>query len=127
MLPSKYLGAPLLEGKATQRNWKELLDKMLNKLNNWTHRALNLPSQLTLVKAVLQAIPSYVFSVLSTPKAVIKKIQTIQRNFISGSTKIKQKRALVDWEMVCKLKWAGGLGLRDPKITNKVLSAKIWW
>ena len=82
MLPSKYLGTPLLEGKATQRNWKELLDKMSSKLNNWTHRALNFPSQLTLVKAVLQAMPSYVFLVLSALRAVIKKIRAIQRNFL---------------------------------------------
>ena len=43
-LSSKYLGTPLLEGKATRRNWKELLDKMSNKLNNCMHRALNFPS-----------------------------------------------------------------------------------
>lgn len=80
--PSKYLGTPLLEGKATQRNWKELLDKMESKLNNWTHRALNFPSRLTLVKAVLQATLAYVFSILAAPKGVIKKIRAIQRNFL---------------------------------------------
>lgn len=56
--PSKYLGAPMLEGKATQRHWKELLDKMETKLRNWTHRALNFPASLTLVKLVLQAMSS---------------------------------------------------------------------
>lgn len=69
-LPSKYLGAPLLEGKATHRNWKELLVKMSSKLNNWMHQALNFPRQLTLVKLVLQAMPSYV---LSAPKKLSKK------------------------------------------------------
>lgn len=34
---------------------------------------------------------------------------------------------LVDWETVCRPKQAGGLGLRDPEVMNKVLSAKIWW
>ena len=77
-LPSKYLGAPLLEGKATQKHWKELLDKMVSKLNNWTYRSLNFPSRLTLVKAVLQAIPTYVFSILAAPKNVLKKIRAIQ-------------------------------------------------
>ena len=71
-LPTKYLGAPLLEGKATQRKWKELVDKMSSKLNNWMHRALNFSSRLTLVKAVLQAMSYYVLSVLSAPKVVIK-------------------------------------------------------
>ena len=77
-LPTKYLGAPLLEGKVTQRNWKELLDKMVSKLNNWTHRALNIPSRVTLVKAALQTMTSYVFSVLATLKGILKKIRAIQ-------------------------------------------------
>lgn len=126
MLPSKYLGVPLLEGKATQRNWKELLDKMSSKLNKWTHWALNFPSHLTLFKIVLQEMPSYVFSVLSALKVVLRKIRAIQRNFLWGSMEIKQKWALVDWETVCKPKRAGGLGQRDLKITNKVLITNIW-
>lgn len=88
-LPSKYLGAPLLEGEATQRNWKELLDKMESKLNNWALRSLNFPSRLTLVKAVLQAMSSYLFSILAAPKVVLKKIKAIQWNFLWGSTEIK--------------------------------------
>ena len=72
-------------------------------------------------------MPSYVFSIQVAPKVVLKKIRAIQRNFLWGSTKIKQKWALVDWEMVCRPKREGSLGLRDPEIANKVLSAKIWW
>ena len=34
---------------------------------------------------------------------------------------------LVDWGTVCKPKKAGGLGLRDPEVENRVMSAKIWW
>lgn len=40
---------------------------------------------------------------------------------------MKQKWALVDWEIVYRPKRAGGLGLRDPEVMNKVLSAKIQW
>ena len=126
-LPTKYFGAPLLAGKATQRNWKELLDKMASKISSWTHRALNFPSQVTLVKAVLQTMPSYVFSVLDTPKGILKKIRAIQWNFLLGSTQIKLKWALVDWETNDYPKRDGGLGLRDLKITNQVLNSKIWW
>ena len=81
-LPSKYLGAPLLEGTATQRHWKELLDRMVSKLRNWRHRALKFPARLTLVKSVLQTLSSYVFSVLSSPKSIIKIIRAIQWNFV---------------------------------------------
>ena len=88
---------------------------------------LNLPSLLRLVKLVLQTMSACMFLVLSAPKEVIIKIWAIQRNFLWGSTKIKQKWVLVDWEIVCRPKRAGGLGLRDLEIANKVLRAKIWW
>ena len=126
-LPSKVLGVPLVEGIPKARQWKELLDKMERKLRNWTYKALNFPARLTLVKVVLQAIPTYLFSVLSAPKAILKGIKAIQRNFLWGSLELKQKWALVDWETVCKPKKARGLGLRDPEIANKVMSTKIWW
>jgi hypothetical protein len=35
--------------------------------------------------------------------------------------------AMISWENLCKPKSQGGLGLRDLKNINKVLSAKIWW
>lgn len=72
-------------------------------------------------------MPTYRFSILSAPKSILKCIRTIQRNVLWGSTKLKQKWALVDWETVCTPKKAGGLGLQDPEVENKVMSAKIWW
>ena len=87
VLPSKYLGASLEESTIRKISWKELLDKIKHKLSQWTFRALNLPSRLTLVKFVLQAMPLYLFLVLDAPKSVIKKIRNIQRNFLSGELK----------------------------------------
>ena len=72
VLPSKYLGAPLAESTIKKISWKDLLDKIKQKLSHWTFRALNFPSRLILVKFVLQAMPLYLFSVLSAPKSVIK-------------------------------------------------------
>jgi len=60
-LPTKYLGAPLSENIIRQTSWQDLLDKMRSKLNDWTLRALNFPSRLTLVKSILQAMPVYLF------------------------------------------------------------------
>lgn len=31
------------------------------------------------------------------------------------------------WDRVCKPKSHGGLGLRDPRIINRVIGTKIWW
>ena len=72
-LPTKYLGAPLAESIVKQISWKDIFDKMKHKVSCWTFRSLNLPSRVILVKAVLQAMPTYLFSILAAPKDIIKK------------------------------------------------------
>ena len=38
-LPSKYLGAPVAESTIRKISWKELLDKIKQKLSPWTFRS----------------------------------------------------------------------------------------
>ena len=125
ILPSKYLGAPMVESTINQVSWKELLDKINKNLSLWTFRTLNFPSRLTLVKSVLQAMPMYLFSVLASPKSILKQIRNLQRQFLWGGTKDIRKWPLVEWQTICTLKSLGGLGLRDPMDNNKIMSVKI--
>lgn len=104
-----------------------MLSSFSKRLSSWTFRALNLPNRLILLKVVLQALPIYTFSALAAPKFVLTTIKSLQRNFIWQGLNKEKKIALVSWEKLCRPKEQGGLGLRDPSIMNKVLSAKIWW
>jgi hypothetical protein len=126
-LPSKYLGIPLIDNALRNSSWEHLLSSFSKRLSSWTYRALNLPSRLTLLQAVLQALPIYSFSALAAPKFVLTTIKSLQRNFIWQGLNTGKKIALVSWDKLCRPKEQGGLGLRDPFIMNKVLSAKIWW
>jgi hypothetical protein len=126
-LPSKYLGIPLIDNALQNSSWEHLLSSFTKRLSSWTFRALNLPSHLTLLQAVLQALPIYTFSALAAPKFVLTTIKSLQRNFIWQGLNSGKKIALVCWDKLCRPKEQGGLGLRDPFIMNKVLSAKIWW
>jgi hypothetical protein len=126
-LPSKYLGIPLIDNSLQNSSWEHLLSSFTKRLSSWTFRALNLPSRLTLLQAVLQALPIYTFSALATPKFVLTTIKSLQRNFIWQGLNSGKKIALVSWDKLCRPKEQGGLGLRDHFIMNKVLSAKIWW
>eukprot|EP00253_Pinus_taeda_P021283 PITA_21283 len=126
-LPSHYLGAPLIDSTLKHASWHQLTEKMesrlwpwthrtlnmASRLLSWTHRTLNMASRLVLIKVVLQSMPLYLFSVLATPKWVLKRIKNIQRNLLWGSTGQNSKWALVKWDKVCKPKKQGGLGLRD--------------
>eukprot|EP00253_Pinus_taeda_P015324 PITA_15324 len=126
-LPSKYLGAPMIASTLKHASWTDLLDKFEAKLSLWTHRALNMASKLILIKAVLQSLPLYLFTLLAAPKWVIKAIKNLQCNFLWGSSGKNRKWALVKWDKVCLPKKSGGIGLRDPTLSNTVMGAKLWW
>jgi len=99
---------------------------MGKRLSSWTFQMLNLPSCLILLKSILQTFPIYSFSTLAAHNFILTAINTLQRNFLWKGAKMEWKIALISWENICKPKLKGGLGLRDPTILNKVLSAKIW-
>eukprot|EP00253_Pinus_taeda_P020669 PITA_20669 len=120
-------GAPLLDSAHKHSSWTSLLERLEARLSLWTHRSLNMASRLVLIKAVLQCLPLYLFSILAAPKWVLKAINNLQRNFFWGSTGLNRKWALVKWEKACLPKKAGGIGLRDPEHSNRIMGAKIWW
>eukprot|EP00253_Pinus_taeda_P020401 PITA_20401 len=126
-LPSTYLGAPLIASSLKHSAWKSLLEKLEARLSSWTHRSLNMASRLVLIKAILQAMPLYLFSILSAPKWVLKELKTIQRAFLWGSKGLHRKWALVKWETACLPKKGGGIRLLDPTHSNAVMGARIRW
>jgi hypothetical protein len=126
-LPSKYLGIPLIDNALRNSSWEHLLASFSKRLSSWTFRVLNLPSRLTLLRAVLQALPIYHFSALAAPRFVLSAIKNLQRNFFWQGINSGKKMALVSWDKLCCMKEHGGLGLKDPFLMNKILSAKIWW
>jgi len=77
MLPSKYLGAPLLDSALKHASWRTLLDKMDSRLSSWTFRSLNIAGRLILIKSIFQAMPMYLFFVLAAPKWVLKVIRNL--------------------------------------------------
>jgi len=76
-LPSSYLGALLIASALKHSSWRILLENLEARLSSWTHISLNMASRLVLIKAVLQAMPLYLFSILAAPKGVLKEIKTI--------------------------------------------------
>jgi hypothetical protein len=82
---------------------------------------------LVLLKSFLQAIPTYLFSVVVAPQSVIKKIRNLKRNFICHGHNPNKNWNLFSWDKVCKPKSLGGLGLRDPGKLNSTMGAIIWW
>lgn len=126
-LPSRYLGAPLTLKPWKRNHWEKVLDNMERRSKHWTNRALNFAGRLVLTKAVLQAIPQYMLSILPAPKGIIDRMRSIQRSFLWSGNSEKQKWSLVAWRKLCRPKNRGGLKLVDPSVVNRSCGAKIWW
>eukprot|EP00253_Pinus_taeda_P017696 PITA_17696 len=76
-LPSKYLREPLIASTLKHAAWTDLLEKLEARLFLWTHRALNMASTIILIKAVLQSMPLYLFTIMAAPKWVLKAIKQL--------------------------------------------------
>jgi len=57
--PTKHLDIMLNEYQYKVANWGPLIGKIRNKIDNYTFWSLNTPSQIILLRAVLQSIPIY--------------------------------------------------------------------
>ena len=78
--------------------------------------------RVTLINAVLIALPIYFFSFFRTPSKVIQQLVNIQRLWDGVS---EQRRiAWVKWENVCLPKEKGGLGVKDLRKFNTALLGK---
>jgi hypothetical protein len=120
-LPSKYLGAPLIASAIKHSTWKELIDKLTQRISSWTFRTLNLAGCLVLLKSILQTMSLYLFSVLAAPKWVLNSIWKIQCTFLWSGENNTHKWALVKWDTIFLPKNMGGLSLRDPIKSNETL------
>jgi len=98
VLPSKYLGIPLIDNLLRNTSWEDLLSNFRKALASWTFYSLNMLGCLILLKSVLQALPIYAFSALAASNIILITLRNIQRNFLSQGSKEGCKLALVSWK-----------------------------
>jgi hypothetical protein len=123
----QYLGIPISIISSRTQIWKQILDKINKKLNQWGSQWLNLAGKVILIKVVLYALPIYQSSTLLAPKGISKKILSRFEIFFGGGKSNNKKFHLISWNQVTNSKSHGGLGIREPDLMNQALGEKLLW
>ncbi|XP_035843871.1 uncharacterized protein LOC110927588 [Helianthus annuus] len=126
-LPFKYLG--LMVGANMNRisNWKSVYDVFDARLAKWKAKLLSIGGRITLIKAILQSIPNYYFSLYKVLVQVVKDLEAKIRNFLWGGDDSVKKLHWVARDRVTLPKKYGGLGLSKLKNTSIALLSKWGW
>lgn len=76
-----YLGMPSVVGRSKQEIFSLLRDRVWRRINGWGERTLSSAGKEILIKAVLQAIPTYNMSCFRLPNYLITSIEAAIRSF----------------------------------------------
>ncbi|XP_050249071.1 uncharacterized protein LOC126696357 [Quercus robur] len=120
----KYLGLPSIIGRSKTEVFAEVKEKVGRKLARWKGKLLSIGGKEILIKAMVQAIPTYTMSCFLISKGLCEEIERMIRNFWWGQRKEEKKIAWVSWEKICKAKSDGGLGFRNFQAFNLAMLAK---
>ncbi|XP_074266690.1 uncharacterized protein LOC141589970 [Silene latifolia] len=127
-IPFKYLGVPITAGKLGKRECQALIEKIIERIRSFVARKLSYAGRLILVKSVLTSLFTYWANIFLIPKGVMKKIDSICRNYLWDGTNIYLRAPLVSWEHVCNPQSEGGLGIRYSSTWNMATVGKVvWW
>ena len=86
------------------------------------------PGRVVLVKSVLTAIAIYYMTALNLPVEVLNKIDALRRAYLwAGCDKVNGGKCKINWDLICKPKQFGGLGVLNLDKFAKALHLRWLW
>jgi hypothetical protein len=107
----KYLGLPLVIGRAKKRAFNEIKDRVHRRLHGWKEKLLSQAGGEVLIKAAIQAIPTYAMSCFKFPTGFCDEISFMETRFWWGQKEGARKIHWLSRKKLIKSKKEGGHGL----------------
>ncbi|KAJ0520598.1 putative RNA-directed DNA polymerase [Helianthus annuus] len=127
VIPFTYLGVKVGANMNRISNWEPVKEVLCSRLSKWKSKMLSIGGRVTLIKSVLESLPTYYFSIYKAPVKVINELEVIIKKFLWGGNLEARKLHWVAWDKVTCSKKNGGLGLKKLDTSNSALLLKWVW
>ncbi|KAJ0853618.1 putative RNA-directed DNA polymerase [Helianthus annuus] len=125
--PFDYLGIRVGANMNRCCNWKKVVEVFEARLALWKAKLLSIGGRVILIKAVLESIPIYYFSLYKAPGKIIDYLERLMKKFLWSGMSDNNKIHWVKWSRVTTPKKFGGLGIKRLKEINEALLFKWVW
>ena len=109
----RYLGIPMHHRQLLNSEWSKVEEHFEKKLSCWKMKYMSYGGRLVLLNSVLSSLPMFMMSFFEISKGVLKNLDHFRSRFFFAK-----------WDILCRPKDQGGLGILNLQLQNKCLLAK---